>query len=108
MRLTLGPVVAAILMGSASAEAVAQSDPAAEKLAQQKACLTCHTVDKKVVGPSYREVAKKYAGQKDATSLLVAKVTKGGSGVWGPIPMPPQALTDAEAQQLVAWVLKQK
>ena len=91
----------------ACAAAAAQDDPAA-KLAQQKNCLACHAVDKKVVGPSYQEVAKKYADQKDAVNLLVTKLMKGGSGVWGAVPMPPQALSDAEAHQLVQWVLKQK
>jgi cytochrome c len=89
------------------ASAVAQDDPAA-KLAQQKNCLACHAVDKKIVGPSYQDVAKKYAGQKDAVNLLVTKLMKGGAGVWGAVPMPPQALSDEEAHQLVQWVLKQK
>lgn len=84
------------------------AEDAGLKLAQQKNCLACHGVDKKVVGPAYIDVAKKYAGNKDARNLLVTKVMKGGSGVWGAIPMPPQALSDAEAHQLVDWILKLK
>ena len=90
--------------GSAFAQAV---DPGA-KLAQQKNCLACHAVDTKIVGPAYRDVAKKYAAQKDAAAMLVTKIIKGSSGAWGTMPMPPQAVSEAEAGQLVAWILKQK
>lgn len=91
---------------SAAAVAPAMADQA---LAQSKNCMACHAVDKKVVGPAFKEVAAKYAGQKDAADKLAAKVIKGGSGVWGPVPMPanPQ-VNDAEAKKLVAWVLSQK
>lgn len=85
---------------------VAQAD---EALAKAKGCLACHSVDKKVVGPSYKDVAKKYAGDKTAEAKLVEKVKKGGSGVWGPVPMPPNAaVSDADLQKLVKWVLSQK
>ena len=69
----------------------------------------CHAIDKKVVGPSYKDIAAKYAGQKDAEDKLVQKVIKGGSGVWGAVPMPanPQ-VTEAEARTIVKWVLSQK
>jgi cytochrome c len=79
------------------------------QLAQQKNCMACHAVDKKVVGPAYKEVAAKYAGQKDAVEKLAQKVMKGGSGVWGQVPMPanPQ-VNEAEAKTLVQWVLSQK
>ncbi len=97
---------AALLVTTGSV--LAQADDPGAKLAQQKNCLASHSVDKKVVGPAYKDVAKKYAGQKDATDMLVTKIMKGGSGVWGPVPMPPQAVSDAEAHQLVAWILKQK
>jgi cytochrome c len=92
------------LAALASAPAFANAD-----LAQKKNCLACHAVDKKVVGPSYKEVAAKYAGQKDAVDKLSAKVMKGGSGTWGQVPMPanPQ-VNDAEAKQLVQWILTQK
>jgi len=79
------------------------------QLAQQKNCMACHSVDKKVVGPAYKEVAAKYAGQKDAVDKLTQKVLKGGSGVWGAVPMPanPQ-VNEAEAKQLVQWILSTK
>ena len=77
-----------------------------KELASQKACMACHAADKKLVGPAFQDVAKKYAGQKDAETNLIASIKKGGSGKWGPIPMPAQAgLTDAEAATLAAWVL---
>ena len=78
-------------------------------LAQKKNCMACHATDKKLVGPSYKEVAAKYVGQKDAADKLVQKVLKGGAGVWGPVPMPANAaLSEAEAKTLVDWVLSQK
>lgn len=78
-------------------------------LAQKKNCMACHAIDKKVVGPSYQDVAAKYAGQKDAVDKLAVKVVKGGAGVWGPVPMPANtAVSDAEAKQLVTWILSQK
>lgn len=79
------------------------------ELAQKKNCMACHAVDKKLVGPSFKEVAAKYAGDKEATAKLSTKVLKGGSGVWGQIPMPanPQ-VSEAEAKQLVTWVLGTK
>ncbi len=78
-------------------------------LAQKKNCMACHAVDKKLVGPAYQDVAAKYAGQKDAVDKLSQKVIKGGAGVWGPVPMPANtAVSDAEAKQLVQWILTQK
>jgi cytochrome c len=80
-----------------------------QALATAKNCMACHAVDKKVVGPSYKEVAAKYAGQKDAVDKLAVKIIKGGSGVWGPVPMPANAqVNDAEAKKLAAWVMSQK
>lgn len=82
-------------------------DPA--KLAQEKACLTCHQIDKKLVGPSYREIAKKYRGDKNAMAVLMKSVRGGSTGKWGPIPMPPNAsVSEKEAAILVKWVLSQK
>ena len=77
-----------------------------QALATAKNCMACHAVDKKLVGPAYKEVAAKYAGQKDAADKLAVKIMKGGSGVWGPVPMPanPQ-VTEADAKKLAAWVL---
>jgi len=78
-------------------------------LAQKKACMACHAVDKKLVGPAYKEVAAKYAGQKDAAAKLAEKIQKGGSGVWGAVPMPANpGVNAAEAKQLADWVLTQK
>ncbi len=75
-------------------------------LATSKNCMACHAVDKKLVGPSFKEVSKKYAGQKDAADKLAVKIIKGGSGVWGAIPMPANAqVSEADAKKLAAWVL---
>ena len=90
---------------------IAVSGPvfADEALAKSKNCMACHAIDKKVVGPAYKDVAKKYAGDAKAPDMLAAKVIKGGSGVWGPVPMPANAqVNDAEAKKLVAWVLSLK
>jgi len=78
-------------------------------LATSKNCMACHAVDKKLVGPSYKDVAAKYAGQKDAVDKLAAKIIKGGGGVWGPVPMPANAqVSEADAKKLAAWVMTQK
>jgi len=81
----------------------AQADLA---LAQSKNCMACHAVDKKVIGPSFKDVAAKYKGNKGAVDLLATKIVKGGSGVWGPVPMPANTqVSDADAKKLAAWVL---
>jgi cytochrome c len=78
-------------------------------LAKSKNCMACHAMDKKLVGPAYKDVAKKYAGDKDAEAKLVKKVIDGGSGVWGPVPMPPnKQVSEAEAKTLVQWILSMK
>jgi cytochrome c len=91
------------LVAAVSVTAPAFADQA---LAASKNCMACHAADKKLVGPSYKDVAKKYAGQKDAADKLATKIMKGGSGVWGAIPMPanPQ-VNEADAKKLAAWVL---
>jgi cytochrome c len=95
---------AALLLVSGMASA---ADGAA--LAQKNACLSCHSVDKKIVGPAYKDVAKKYAGDKGAQAKLVAKVKAGGKGVWGDIPMPPNPqVSPADLNTIVAWILTQK
>jgi cytochrome c len=82
---------------------------ASEALAKKYNCLTCHAVDKKLVGPSYQDVAAKYKGDAGAEAKLIAKVKNGGSGAWGQIPMPPNAsVPDADIKTLVKWVLSQK
>lgn len=88
--------------------ALAAATPAfaSKELAQKNACLACHGIDKKLVGPAFQDVAKKYAGQQDAAATLVKSIKAGGSGKWGPVPMPAQAaLSDTDAQSLAAWVL---
>lgn len=94
------------LLAAATLSAPALADQA---LATSKNCMACHAVDKKLVGPAFKDVAKKYAGDKAAADMLAHKVIKGGSGTWGPVPMPanPQ-VSEAEAKKLVAWVLSQK
>jgi cytochrome c len=82
---------------------------ASEALAKKHNCLACHATDKKLVGPSYKDVAAKYAKDPSAEAKLVDKVKKGGQGVWGQIPMPPNAqVPDADVQALVKWILSQK
>lgn len=76
-----------------------------EALAKQKGCTACHAIDKKLVGPAYRDVAKKYKGDAGAKAKLVESVLKGSSGKWGQVPMPPNSVTPAEADKLVGWVL---
>jgi cytochrome c len=99
-KLALATIVAAVVTPAAFAN---------QALAEKKNCLACHQVDKKLVGPAYKEVAAKYAGQKDAAAKLAEKIQKGGVGVWGQIPMPanPQVNAD-EAKTLAAWVLSLK
>lgn len=78
------------------------------ELAQKKNCLACHATDKKLVGPAYKDVAAKYAGQKDAVAKLAEKIQKGTSGAWGPVPMPANQVTPEEAKQLATWVMSIK
>jgi cytochrome c len=79
---------------------------ASTALAQKNACVACHAAEKKLLGPPYAEVAKKYAGQKDAVDKLVASIKAGGIGKWGQIPMPAQPnLSDADAKALAVWIL---
>ena len=92
---------AAFTLGMAAAPASANL-----ALAQKHACTACHAVDRKIVGPSYADVAKKYAGQADAAKTLAASIKAGGAGKWGPVPMPPQAqLSDADLASLATWIL---
>lgn len=80
-----------------------------QALATSKNCMACHAVEKKLVGPSFKDVASKYAGQSDAVNKLAAKIVKGGSGVWGPVPMPANSqVNEADAQKLANWVLSLK
>ena len=98
MKLIVAIAAVSALM---SAPAFANMD-----LAKKNACMACHAVDKKLVGPAYQEVAKKYASQKDAPANLAKSIKAGGSGKWGPVPMPAQAaLSDADALTLATWIL---
>ena len=97
------------LLIMAAVAAVSAPAMADEALAKAKNCMACHAVDKKLVGPAYKDVAKKYAGDAKAADALAAKVLNGGSGVWGAIPMPANTqVSEAEAKKLVAWVLSLK
>jgi len=94
-----------ILVITATLAQIAMANP---ELAQRKNCLTCHSLDQKIVGPAYRDVAAKYAGQDDALLRLTAKVQTGGTGVWGTAVMPPNPVTPDEARTLVSWILSLK
>ena len=97
-------IIPALGLAFAAAPAVASLE-----LATKSACTACHAVDKKLVGPAYKDVAAKYAGQKDAAAKLADKIQKGGVGVWGQVPMPANPQVNAEeAKQLAAWVLSIK
>jgi cytochrome c len=96
-----------VFAATAAAAIIASPVQASEELAKKHNCLACHTLDKKSVGPAYKEIAKKYKGQPDAVAKLSEKVKKGGQGVWGPVPMPPNAaVPDADIKTLVDWLLK--
>ena len=94
-----------VLLAALAAAGASLADP---KLADRKNCLACHAVDRKLVGPALKEVAAKYAGQSDAAAKLATKIKAGGGGVWGDVPMPPNDVTEAEAQRLAEWVLSLK
>ena len=100
MKVLLSLIAAAtmLLAGNASAN---------QALAQKSGCLACHGVDKKVLGPAFKDVAAKYKGDKSAEGKLVAKVKAGGSGVWGPMPMPANSpqVKDEDIKSIVQWVL---
>ena len=96
---------AVLVLGLIAAFPVAASD----ELAKKHACFACHTLDKKMVGPSYKDVAAKYRADKEAPAKLAAKVKNGSQGVWGNVPMPPNAaVPDADVNALVKWILSQK
>lgn len=89
--------------------ALAADPKAAEALAKNSGCLACHTVDKKLVGPGYKDIAGKYRNDKAAEANLVKKVKAGGKGVWGDVPMPPNAhVKDADIKTMVQWILSLK
>ena len=101
-------LLAAGLFAAGSASA-ALDNTSAEALMKKDGCAACHNVDKKLIGPPYVEVAAKYKGDKDAVAKLTDKVKKGGVGVWGQIPMPPNAqVPEADIKELVTWILTLK
>jgi cytochrome c len=96
--------LAGLLLAAGGAQAQSQ-----EKLAQASGCMTCHAIDKKIIGPSYKDVAKKYRNDKTAETKLFQKVKQGGKGVWGEVPMPPNAhVKDQDIKTLVHWILSLK
>ena len=98
----------AVLLGAAAALAALPAG-ASEELAKKHNCFACHALDKKLVGPSYKDVAAKYRADKSAEAKLVDKVKKGGVGVWGQVMMPPNAaVPDADLRTLVKWIMSQK
>jgi cytochrome c len=102
--MTRTALVSALAIALAALPALANED-----LAKKSGCMACHAIDKKVVGPAYKEVAAKYKGDKAAEAKLVKKVKEGGVGVWGQVPMPPNGhVKDDDIKTLVKWVLSQK
>ncbi len=99
----------AFILAALATAAAAPAAFANAELAQKKNYIACHAVDKKLFGPAYKDVAAKYAKDKDAATKLADKIVKGGSGVWGPVPMPANTqVSAAEAKQLATWVLSAK
>jgi cytochrome c len=102
-------IAAMILVAGVLATGAAHAADAGEELLKKSGCTACHAIDKKVVGPSYKEVAATYRGDAKAPAMLAEKVKKGGSGVWGPVPMPPNAsVSDADIKTLVTYILSLK
>ncbi|MBS0500743.1 MAG: c-type cytochrome [Burkholderiaceae bacterium] len=100
-----------VLLTLAALTAVAAATPAMadEAMAKAKNCMACHAIDKKVVGPAYKDVAKKFGGQAGAADMLADKIMKGSTGTWGPVPMPPNTnVNAAEAKSLATWILTLK
>ncbi|WP_228028085.1 c-type cytochrome [Chitinibacter fontanus] len=99
--LSVALIAGGLLSGAAHAAGI-------EDTMKAKSCFACHAADKKLVGPAYKDVAAKYKADKGAVSKLASKIQKGGAGVWGAVPMPANAVTEAEAKQMAEWVLKVK
>jgi cytochrome c len=105
MKFTMLAIAAAALVAAGPARA----DDDGKALLQKSGCTACHAVDKKVIGPAYNDVAAKYKGDAAAPAKLAEKVKKGGSGVWGPVPMPPNAaVKDDDIKKMVAYILSLK
>ena len=99
----------AVILAAAAAFSASFPASASEELAKKHACFACHATDKKLVGPSYKDVAAKYRSDSGAAAKLADKVKKGSQGTWGQVPMPPNAaVPDADVSALVKWILSQK
>lgn len=96
-----------LMVVTAGSLMVAGQAAADQALAQKSGCLACHGVDKKVLGPAFKDIAAKYKGDKSAEGKLITKVQKGGSGVWGPIPMPANSpqVKDGDIKSIVKWIM---
>jgi cytochrome c len=106
MTMTSIQMMSAAVLTLFSSAALAQNAAAAKALASKSACLACHAVDKKLVGPAFKDVAAKHKGQDDALEKVSARIKSGGSGMYGPVPMPAQAqLKDDELKLLAGWIL---
>jgi len=105
MKNSIITVVAAAALGLAAQANAAVDAAKAQELAKSKNCMACHMVDKKLVGPGFKDIAKKYKGDGAAVGALSGKVINGGGGVWGAIPMPPNPVNSDEAKMLVEWIL---
>jgi cytochrome c len=108
MKFAIALLAGTALLAAGAANA-ALDNTSAEAMMKKDGCAACHSIDKKLIGPPYVEVAAKYKGDKDAVAKLTKKVKEGGSGVWGPIPMPPNAaVSNADITDLVTWILTLK
>lgn len=100
----LSAALTAVIAVTIAAPAVASP-----QLAQSKNCASCHQMDAKSIGPSYKQIAQKYTANAETVAMLAGKITKGGAGVWGPVPMPANGqVSDAEARTLASWILSLK
>ena len=99
------PLALFVTAAAASLSSAAALAADAQQLLKEKACLACHVADKKLVGPSYKEVAAKYRSRKDAEAYLVKKIKEGSTNVWGPVPMPPNTVDDGDARTLAKYIL---
>ena len=105
MKRSIMVAVVTAAFGLATHAGAAVDAAKANELAKAKNCFSCHALDKKLVGPAFKDVAAKYTGNKEAQATLSKKVVGGGGGVWGPIPMPPNPVKEEEAKMLVEWIL---
>ena len=105
MKRSIMVAVVTAAVGLATHASAAVDAAKANELAKAKNCFSCHALDKKLVGPAFKDVAAKYKGNKEAHATLSKKVVSGGGGVWGPIPMPPNPVKEEEAKMLVEWIL---